>query len=147
MVNMYLQDRQSGRTPRWRGVAPLHEIAAAGGTVMVASDNTRDPFHAYGDLDLLDVFREATRILHFDHSPLPWLDAISSTPAHIMGLPNHGRAAVGQNADLIVTRARTLPELLCRPQSDRIVLLGGKPVGQKLPDYRELDALLAPAKV
>src|SRR5215212_9202043 len=68
MCNMYLQDRQSGRTPRWRGVAPLHELDAAGVTVMVASDNTRDPFYAYGDLDMLEVYREATRILHLDHS-------------------------------------------------------------------------------
>ena len=68
MCNMYLQDRIAGRTPRWRGVAPLHELDAAGVTVMVASDNTRDPFYAYGDLDMLEVYREATRILHFDHS-------------------------------------------------------------------------------
>ena len=68
MCNMYLQDRVAGRTPRWRGVAPLHELDAAGVTVMVASDNTRDPFYAYGDLDMLEVYREATRILHFDHS-------------------------------------------------------------------------------
>ena len=68
MCNMYLQDREAGRTPRWRGVAPLHELAAAGVTVMVASDNTRDPFYAYGDLDMMEVYREATRILHFDHS-------------------------------------------------------------------------------
>jgi len=53
MCNMYLQDRDAGRTPRWRGVAPLHELDAAGVTVMVASDNTRDPFYAYGDLDML----------------------------------------------------------------------------------------------
>ena len=55
MCNMYLQDRVAGRTPRWRGVAPLHELDAAGVTVMVASDNTRDPFYAYGDLDMLEV--------------------------------------------------------------------------------------------
>src|SRR6185369_10008582 len=78
MCNMYLQDRKSGRTPRWRGVAPLHELDAAGVTVMVASDNTRDPFYAYGDLDMLEVYREATRILHFDHSARPWLRTIAA---------------------------------------------------------------------
>ena len=81
MCNMYLQDRVAGRTPRWRGVAPLHELDAAGVTVMVASDNTRDPFYAYGDLDMLEVYREATRILHFDHSERPWLQASSATTA------------------------------------------------------------------
>ncbi len=40
-----------GRTPRWRGVTLLHELKAAGVPVAIASDNTRDPFYAYGDLD------------------------------------------------------------------------------------------------
>jgi cytosine deaminase len=97
MCNMYLQDRAAGRTPRWRGVAPLHELDAAGVTVMVASDNTRDPFYAYGDLDMLEVYREATRILHFDHSDRPWLKTIAATPGEVMGLPN-GRMAVGAPA-------------------------------------------------
>jgi cytosine deaminase len=138
MCNMYLQDRVAGRTPRWRGVAPLHELDAAGVTVMVASDNTRDPFYAYGDLDMLEVFREATRILHFDHSERPWLKAIAATPGEVMGLP-HGRMAVGAPAGLVLTRARTLNEFLSRPQTDRVVLCAGKQVDRTLPDYRELD--------
>ena len=138
MCNMYLQDRQPGRTPRWRGVAPLHELAAAGVTVMVASDNTRDPFYAYGDLDMLEVYREATRILHFDHSERPWLTAIAATPGDVMGLP-HGRMAVGAPAGLVLTRARTRNELLSRPQNDRVVLCAGKQIERTLPDYRELD--------
>jgi cytosine deaminase len=138
MCNMYLQDRAAGRTPRWRGVAPLHELAAAGVTVMVASDNTRDPFYAYGDLDMLEVFREATRILHFDHSAQPWLKTIAATPGEVMGLP-HGRMAAGAPAGLVLTRARTMNELLSRPQADRVVLCAGKQIERKLPDYRELD--------
>ncbi|MCB1489468.1 MAG: cytosine deaminase, partial [Bauldia sp.] len=59
MCNMYLQDRVAGRTPRWRGVTLLHELMARDVAVAVASDNTRDPFYAYGDLDMLEVFREA----------------------------------------------------------------------------------------
>jgi len=138
MCNMYLQDRTSGRTPRWRGVAPLHELAAAGVTTMVSSDNTRDPFYAYGDLDLIEVYREATRILHFDHSDKPWLKTVAATPGEVMRLPN-GRMAPGAPAGLILTRARTMNELLSRPQTDRVVLYAGKPVDRTLPDYRELD--------
>ncbi|HZQ60041.1 MAG TPA: cytosine deaminase [Casimicrobiaceae bacterium] len=138
MCNMYLQDRDAGRTPRWRGVAPLHELDAAGVTVMVASDNTRDPFYAYGDLDMLEVFREATRILHFDHSQRPWLKTAAVTPGSVMGLP-HGLMAAGAPAGMIVTRARTMNELLARPQNDRVVLCAGKQIDRTLPDYRELD--------
>jgi cytosine deaminase len=138
MCNMYLQDRAAARTPRWRGVAPLHELDAAGVTVMVASDNTRDPFYAYGDLDMLEVYREATRILHFDHSDKPWLKTIAATSGEVMGLPN-GRMAVGAPAGLVLTHARTMNELLSRPQTDRVVLCAGKQVERTLPDYRELD--------
>jgi cytosine deaminase len=142
LCNLYLQDRQSGRTPRWRGVAPVHELNAAGVPVMVASDNTRDPFYAYGDLDMLEVFREATRILHLDHNGHDWPRAITTTPAEIMRLHGHGRLEVGRAADFVLVRARNLTELLARPQSDRTILVAGRPIDTTLPDYRELDQLM-----
>lgn len=141
MCNLYLQDRQAGITPRWRGVAPLHELDAAGVATMVASDNTRDPFYAYGDLDGVEVIREATRILHFDHSPRPWLEAMTTRPADHMGLVDRGRIGPELSADLVVFSARTINELLSRPQSDRLVLIGGKAVEAPLPEYAELDSL------
>jgi cytosine deaminase len=141
MCNMYLQDRTPGRTPRWRGVAPLHELDAAGVPVMVASDNTRDPFYAYGDLDMLEVYREATRILHLDHSQRPWLRLLGTTAADLMGLEHLGRLHVGGRADFVLTRARTFNELVSRPQSDRVVVVAGRAIDTRLPDYRELDGL------
>jgi len=144
LCNMYLQDRRPGRTPRWRGVAPLHELKAAGIPVMVASDNTRDPFHAYGDLDMLEIFREATRILHFDHNGHDWPRTVTATPADMMDLDRHGRIEAGDAADLVLTRARSFTELLARPQSDRTVLVNGAPIDTTLPDYRELDPLMKP---
>ncbi|CAN1563042.1 SsnA Cytosine deaminase and related metal-dependent hydrolases [Rhabdaerophilaceae bacterium] len=143
MCNMYLQDRQSGRTPRWRGVAPLHELDAAGVTTMVASDNTRDPFYAYGDLDCVEVFREATRILQFDHGDRPWLETLLTRPANYMGLPSHGRLILGESANMVVFSARTLNEWLCRPQADRLVLIEGKASQTTMPDFAELDSLSA----
>lgn len=139
LCNLYLQDLAPGRTPRWRGVPPLHELKAAGVPVMVASDNVRDPFHAYGDLDMVEVFRDATRILHLDHAGNDWIRSVAATPADIMGLDRHGRVEAGDPADLILTRARSLPELVSRPQADRTVLVGGRPVATVPPDYRELD--------
>ncbi len=141
MCNMYLQDRRSGRTPRWRGVTSLHELKAAGVPVMVSSDNTRDPFYAYGDLDTLEVFREAVRILHLDHPTGDWARAVTATPAEAMGLPGHGRIGAGLPADVVLFRARTWTELLSRPQSDRIVIRNGRRLATALPDYRELDGL------
>lgn len=141
MCNMYLQDRTAGRTPRRRGVTLLHEMKARGIEVMVASDNTRDPFYAYGDLDALEVYREATRILHFDHSAPDWIRTVTQTAAAYIGSGGVLRPAAG--ADLVLFRARTWSELLSRPQSDRTVLRQGKPVETTLPDYRELDRTLS----
>ncbi|UPY36970.1 cytosine deaminase [Sediminicoccus sp. KRV36] len=143
MCNMYLQDRVPGRTPRWRGVTLVQEMRAAGIPVSFASDNTRDGFHAYGDLDMLEVYREATRILHLDHPFGAWPRAVTAEPAAAMGLAA-GRLSVGAPADLVLFSARHMTELLSRPQSDRVVLRGGRVSDATLPDWRELDRWLQP---
>jgi cytosine deaminase len=141
MCNMYLQDRRAGRTPRWRGVAPLHELAAAGVPVMLGSDNTRDPFHAYGDLDPIELLREGMRVLQLDHAGLEWPRMLGPAPACVMGLADAGRLAIGAPADLILTRAREWTEFFARPQSDRTVLVAGRAIDRAVPDHRELDHL------
>lgn len=142
MCNMYLQDRMAGRTPRWRGVTLLHEMKRAGIPVMVSSDNTRDPFYAYGDLDMIEVYREATRILQLDHGDSDWPASITTTPAAVMRLGHGAKLAASGPADLVLTRARSLTELLSRPQSDRTVLIHGKAIDTTLPDYADLDHLM-----
>ncbi|RUW61263.1 cytosine deaminase [Mesorhizobium sp. M7A.F.Ca.US.008.03.1.1] len=143
MCNLYLQDRRGdGTTPRWRGVTLLHEMKARGIPVAVASDNTRDPFYAYGDLDMLEVYRMATRILHFDHPVADWPQAVTATPAKAMRLDGFGALAAGGDADIIVFKGRSWTELLSRPESDRIVVRGGKAIDRQLPDYAELDELM-----
>jgi cytosine/creatinine deaminase len=143
MCNMYLQDRRTDRTtPRWRGITLLHEMKARGIRVAIASDNTRDPFYAYGDLDMLEVFREATRILHLDHPFADWPKAIASTPAEIMGLRDFGTLRAGALANFIIFRGRSWTELLSRPESNRIVVRSGRAIEGTLPDYSELDELM-----
>jgi cytosine deaminase len=143
MCNLYLQDRRhDGTTPRWRGVTLLHEMKARGIPVSVASDNTRDPFYAYGDLDMLEVYRMATRILHFDHPVSDWPKSVAATPAEVMRLDGAGGLSVGDAADFIVFKGRSWTELLSRPESDRIVVRNGKAIARELPDYAELDDLM-----
>ena len=143
MCNLYLQDRRNNQTtPRWRGVTLLHEMKARGIKVAVASDNTRDPFYAYGDLDMLEVYRMATRILHFDHPVADWPQAVTATPAKVMRLDGFGTLAAGGGADFILFKGRSWTELLSRPESDRIVVRGGRAIERQLPDYAELDELM-----
>jgi cytosine deaminase len=143
MCNLYLQDRrQDATTPRWRGVTLLHEMKARGIPVAVASDNTRDPFYAYGDLDMLEVYRMATRILHFDHPVGDWPKTIAATPAAVMRLDGVGLLASGGAADFIVFKGRSWTELLSRPEQDRIVVRDGRAIARDIPDYAELDDLM-----
>jgi cytosine deaminase len=145
MCNMFLQDRHAGRTPRWRGVTALHELKAAGVETMIASDNTRDPFYAYGDMDMLEVWREGVRILHLDYPYAAWADSVAATPAQALRVAPP-RLAAGEPADLILTQARDFTELFSRPQVDRVVIRNGLALDSRAPSYAELDALegLAP---
>ena len=148
MCNMYLQHRRNDPvplTPRSRGVTLVNELKAAGVEVALASDNTRDPFYAYGDLDGLEVFREGARIAHFDHpqaAAWDWLRAVTSGAAEIAGFKYPGKIGVGAAADLILVNARSWTELQSRPQADRTVLRAGRAIDTTPPDYRELDDLM-----
>ncbi|TBY56787.1 cytosine deaminase [Rhizobium leguminosarum bv. viciae] len=136
-VNMYLQDRENGRTPRWRGVTPVQELQAAGIPVAAAGDNCRDPFFAYGDHDMLDTWRQAVRILHLDH---PYADApalAGPAPAGIMGI-DAGTIGVDRPADLMILEAWSLDQIIARPHSDRVLLRKGIFANRTLPSYSML---------
>jgi cytosine/creatinine deaminase len=137
-VNMYLQDRVAGRTPRWRGITLVHEMRRRGITVAVAGDNCRDSFYAYGDP------RHGGYLPPGGAHPTPRPSARKCAgagrpgPAAIAGLVGHGRLAVGEAARLIVFNAHTLNELISRPQSDRVVIHGRHRLAGTVPDYSEL---------
>lgn len=141
LCNLYLQDRNPGRTPRWRGVTLVHEMKARGIPVAFASDNTRDPFYAYGDLDMVEVMREATRIAHLDHTSADWVNAFTTIPAAMCDFA-YQPFAVGAPADLILFRARTWNEFMARPQADRTLIRDGKVLDIAPPDHAVLDPLM-----
>jgi len=47
---------------------------------------------------------------------------------------------------MMLTQARDFTELLARPQADRVILRGGRPLDAAPPSYAQLDSLkgLAP---
>jgi cytosine/creatinine deaminase len=139
VVNMYLQDRMPGRTPRWRGVTVVQELLGAGIKVALASDNCRDPFFAYGDHDMIETLRDSVKILHIDH-PLHGAPAmVGPVPADLIRASGAGMLRANAPARLIIFNARTLNELLSRPQADRLTIDHGRQVTMELPDYSELD--------
>ena len=141
MCNLYLQDRHAHRTPRGRGSTLVHEMKARGSNVSFASDNTRDPFYAYGDLDMIEVMRQATRIGHLDHTGTDWAHSFITNPAKACGFKTPA-LAVGAPADLVICSARSWTEFFARPQADRVVLRAGQTIATSLPDYAEIDELM-----
>ena len=145
LVNQWTQDRRypERTTPLWRGVTRLHEARDAGVAVAIASDNTRDQFYAYGDLDMLEVFNQGCRMAHLDRPYGSWVNTVGATPAAAMGLVD-GMLRVGGKADFVVfPNARKYSELLSRPQGDGVVVRGGRRIKDgSLPGYKELDCVV-----
>src|SRR5262249_59767091 len=98
-------------------------------------------FYGFGDHDVLEVFREATRICHLDRPYGDWPRAVTTTPADLMGLRASGRIGRGLPADLVLFEGRTWSELLSRPQANRVVIRNGRAIETPLRAYRELDDL------
>ena len=118
MCNAYLMDRDgSGLSTPWqRGVTRVKELVAAGVPLALASDNTRDPFYAYGDLDMVEVLREGARIIHFDHPQSDawrWARKVTADAADICSFKHKALIAPGLSADFVLFRARTWTEFHC----------------------------------
>ena len=120
----------------------VRELAAAGVKVAFGSDNVRDPFYAYGDYDMLEVFREAVRIAHLDHPLGDWAASVTRIRPRRCSWREPPLIEPGASADLVLFSARDWGELLSRPQADRIVIRSGRPIDTTPPDYAELDDLL-----
>jgi cytosine deaminase len=136
--NLYLQSRRPGRTPHWRGVTLLHEMAERAIPLCIGTDNCRDPYHPYGDFDPLESYRDAVRIAHLDHPIGDWLRSVTTTPGALISTAQP--IVAGAPADLILFRAKTLNELLARPGTARRLVRNGRFTDAELPDFSELDA-------
>jgi cytosine deaminase len=156
-TNLGLQDRKGSgppwsksipqdepRTPLWRGLTTLQELRAAGVNVASASDNVRDYWYPYGDYDMLTVWAQGQAMGHLDTAPSEgaWADICTVCPAKAMGVPM--KLSKGEVADLVMfPSARRASELFARPQTDRLVVRRGKVQTSSLPDFSELDDLVA----
>ena len=121
-TNLWLQGRSSGRrTPRLRGLAPIHELQEGGVTVAIGGDNVADPWFPGGNFDPVELWRFAVPVTHLH----PWeqrgLTPFTSAPAQVLGLAWDGVLRHGCPADLILTEASSWQALLSTPQRLRIL--------------------------
>jgi cytosine deaminase len=142
LCNLYLQDRRGSdfpRTPYWRGITLIQDLMDAGVPVACASDNVRDAFHAYGDLDAAEVYIESVKLAHLDSRLGASAGIVTSVAADLVGLPGAGRVAPGAPAQLVVFPARSFSEFLSRPGSARRLVDGEQIRDARPPSYDELN--------
>jgi cytosine deaminase len=142
LCNLYLQDRRGPaafpRTPSWRGLTLIHDLLDAGVPVACASDNVRDAFFAFGDLDMAEVYAQSVRLAHLDSRLAGSVEVVTRTAADLVGRPEYGRVAPGTPARLVVFAARSFSELLSRPFAARRCVDGEELHAPPVPDYAEL---------
>ena len=134
-TNLYLQDRQPGRTPSRRGVTPVQEIVAKDIPLAFASDNCCDLFNLYGDYDLHQIYSLASLLCHLDLNMHQWPVAVTKDAAKIIGVHDGGYIYAGARANFILFNAKSYQALLTRPQSDRIVIRNGRPIDTRPPSF------------
>mgnify|MGYP003315734337 CR=1 FL=1 len=82
-----MQDNAVGKTPRYRGLAPIAEARDEGIPIMIASDNCEDVFYPFGDYNQISNFSIAVLAAQLDEKL--WFDSISTIPANWMGAENN----------------------------------------------------------
>jgi cytosine deaminase len=106
--------------------------------VACASDNVRDAFHAYGDLDAAEVYIQSVRLAHLDSRLGESAGLVTAAAADIIGRPDMGRVAPGAPAHLVVFPARSFSEFLSRPGSRRSLVDGENMREARPPGFGEL---------
>jgi cytosine deaminase len=114
-TNLFLQDRMDGpaaRTPVRRGITRLHELAAAGVTVAVGTDNVADAFMPVGCNDPMAALATAVMSLHLDAPLDRWLPCVTSGAARAIGATPTPSVVGAALDDLVIADASTLPGLI-----------------------------------
>lgn len=104
ITNLLLQDAQTGRTPRLRGITLVKEARERGIPLLVASDNVQDPFCAVGSYDPLEAFAAATTVAQLPQPFDSWSASLCRQDwlaPGLMPLP----LSAGTSADLVIFHA------------------------------------------
>jgi cytosine deaminase len=86
-TNLYLQGRIANGTPDRRGVTRLHELAARGVEIVVATDNVRDAFCPIGRHDPMHSLAVGVMAGHLDPPYGRHMATITTHARRAMGLP------------------------------------------------------------
>lgn len=133
LINITLQGRHDSY-PKRRGMTRVPELLAAGVPVAFGHDCVMDPWYGMGSGDMLEVAHMGLHVAQMTSQAgmLQCFEAVTSTPARILGLQGYG-IAPGCNADLVLLDAGDPVEAIRLRAARRLVLRRGQVVSEAPP--------------
>jgi cytosine deaminase len=130
LINITLQGRHDSY-PKRRGMTRVPELLAAGVDVAFGHDCVMDPWYGLGSADMLEVAQMGLHVAQMTSQAAmrQCFDAVTSTPARILGLDGYG-VEVGKQADLVLLQARDPVEAIRLRATRLMVLRAGKVIAK-----------------
>ena len=130
LINITLQGRHD-TYPKRRGMTRVPEMIAAGIDVAFGHDCVMDPWYSLGSGDMLEVAHMGLHVAQMTGQAAmrQCFDAVTSTPARILGLENYGLAP-GCHADFVILDARDPIEALRLRPVRRYVIRRGAVISE-----------------
>ena len=124
-----------------RAIAPVRELAAAGVRVAVSSNNIRNPFTPYGNVDQFQTALLLAQTSHLSsREELAQVVGMASTgAAEILGVPGH-RIQAGGRGDMILVDAADPAAALLDQSPRRKVLSRGRLIAETVVSTRRVPA-------
>ncbi len=129
--DLYMMGRRDAYNIR-RGVAPLQQLAQFGVNVGIATNNVQNLFTPFGDGDVLKIATLTAQTLQLGTSDQHRLviEMVTTNGARAIGLEPWG-IKPGAIADLVLTSATSMTELVGTAPVDRTVIKRGQVVSQR----------------
>jgi len=147
LINITLQGRHDSY-PKRRGMTRVPELMAAGVDVAFGHDCVMDPWYGLGSGDMLEVAHMGLHVAQMtgQDAMRRCFEAVTTTPAHILGLEGYG-IAPGCHADLVLLDAADPIEAIRLRAPRRLVLRRGQVLSEAPPAAARLHLPGRPASV
>ncbi|MEY2844312.1 MAG: hypothetical protein RI920_2349 [Pseudomonadota bacterium] len=130
LINITLQGRHDSY-PKRRGMTRVPELLAAGVPVAFGHDCVMDPWYSLGSADMLEVAHMGLHVAQMTGQAAmrQCFDAVTTTPAAILGLEGYGLAP-GCHADMVLLQAADPIEAIRLRATRLAVIRRGQVVAQ-----------------
>ncbi|WP_050465937.1 amidohydrolase family protein [Herbaspirillum autotrophicum] len=147
LINITLQGRHD-TYPKRRGMTRVPEMLAAGIDVAFGQDCAMDPWYNLGSGDMLEVAHMGLHVTQMtgQDAMRACFDAVTSTPARILGLEGYG-LETGCHADLVILDAANPIEAIRLRAARRFVIRRGQVISTAPAAHATLHLPQRPAHV